>query len=94
MPEHGTLSMRINYNCTCALCRRAATEHKMMKYYERKKLLRLVDGRLVQPWLPPDGPWRHGMYTTYQAWSCRCWPCTEDNSAARRRWRETGSWAR
>jgi hypothetical protein len=91
--QHGTPHTYRYYKCRCTPCIYAIREYNLGRYYARKTLLKLVNGRLVQPWLPPDGPWKHGMYTTYYGWSCRCEPCSEAGAAATRRYRETGSYA-
>lgn len=36
----------------------------------------VIDGRLVAP-----NAGRHGLYTTYGNWSCRCKPCTDAHAA-------------
>lgn len=72
---HGTIAAYTSCGCRCSACqavmavyRRNLTETRAAERVE-------IDGRMVHP-SPPGG---HGKATTYNAWSCRCEPCTAAN---------------
>lgn len=87
--QHGTTTA-YGYGCKCGDCREAHAAYRLELYYRRKNMRRLLLGRWMQADLPPDGPWRHGLYSTYMGWSCRCDPCSDAYSEAIQRYRQTG----
>lgn len=48
----------------------------------RLRMRRVIDGRFVAVNAP-----RHGVYTTYTNWACRCEPCTVANREKQRGYR-------
>jgi hypothetical protein len=46
----------------------------------RRGYSRVLRARLKERGLPPDDP-RHGKYTTYDNWICRCDKCTKAKAA-------------
>ncbi|SEF34349.1 hypothetical protein SAMN05421837_107332 [Amycolatopsis pretoriensis] len=78
---HGTAHGYKNVGCRCVACseaNRAAARDERHRRYARRLL---VDG----VWVAPVAAERHGRVTTYNAWGCRCEPCTGAASAERQR---------
>lgn len=75
--DHGHPTTYAYWACRCKLCTQA---HAAKYWWERSQ--RVARGRIGRngKWnapvdLPPNGPWRHGVYTTAQGWDCHCDPC-------------------
>lgn len=78
--KHGATAYR-DRGCRCDTCREAHAE-KQRGGTERRRASRvLVDGRLVAP-LPAE---KHGRWSTYVNYSCRCDPCVQAGSAVNAR---------
>lgn len=70
--KHGSYSTYVNYRCRCGMCRAAANAYQGEAKRKRRAARVMVGGRLVAP-----GAYvRHGDYSTYVNYSCRCVPCT------------------
>lgn len=66
MITHGRLSS-YNSGCRCDDCREAVAD------YQATRISRAV--------VPPPGDPRHGRYSTYINYRCRCSLCTQANTA-------------
>lgn len=75
--SHGTATS-YNRGCPCDLCKAKNTARNTTLRNQRTAQRVLIHGRLVAP-LPPE---KHGKYSTYVNWKCRCIPCTDANTIA------------
>lgn len=61
-----------NRGCRCEVCKQAAIDHQRTVTRARFAERVDIDGQLVAVTVPED---RHGRYSTYRKWGCRCDAC-------------------
>ena len=74
--NHGT-TYCYDLGCRRPECTRAKADAFADLKARRRRRRRLVNGRLVAPPDRPEGPFDHGLHTTYRNWDCRCEPCSK-----------------
>lgn len=72
---HGTTNTYVNWSCRCPECTEANSTANLRMRRARADRRVEIDGRMVAP-LPES---RHGQYSTYVNWCCRCEKCAAAN---------------
>jgi len=81
--QHGTTRAYKHFGCRCASCGEAERVGKIETGRVRRAEIRARRVMRDAHWFSPDTP-RHGTWTSYSYYGCRCVPCREHHNTHQR----------